>query len=200
VGKDEAEAARLLREAAEAGNADAQVNLAQLLHEGRGVGRDDGAAAGWLEKAAVQGKPEAMIDLARLYQAGDGVAKDPDKAVALLRKAAAGGAPTAQTQLALALLRDKDRAREGADWLRTAADKGYPPAQFNLGVLYLSGGGLDRDPVQAVKWVSVAGANGDADMRDKADKLLKGLSPSVGPTIMNDGLEAARQYLLIRQN
>ena len=46
-------------------------------------------------------------------------------------------------------------ARDGYDsylWYRSAAERGDPYAQFNLGLLYKHGRGVARDDRQAAQW------------------------------------------------
>ncbi len=58
--KDLKQALRLYREAAGAGDPDAQGRLAVLYREGRGVERDDAKAKLWAVRGATQGNPDAM--------------------------------------------------------------------------------------------------------------------------------------------
>ena len=60
VGKNEAEAVKWYRKAAEQGDAPAQYNLGVMYGEGRGVGKDEAEAAKWYRKAAEQGYPNAQ--------------------------------------------------------------------------------------------------------------------------------------------
>ena len=46
------------------------------------------------------------------------------------------------------------------DTLLALAQQGHPIAQFNLGVKYDFGQGVDKDPIQAVYWYRVAAAQG----------------------------------------
>lgn len=46
------------------------------------------------------------------------------------------------------------------DTLLALAQQGHPVAQFNLGVKYDFGQGVDKDPVQAVRWYRLAAAQG----------------------------------------
>lgn len=46
------------------------------------------------------------------------------------------------------------------DTLLELANQGHPIAQFNLGVKYDFGQGVDKDPVQAVRWYRLAAAQG----------------------------------------
>ena len=50
---------------------------------------------------------------------------------------------------------------EAARWFRLAADKGYAPAAFNLGVMYADGRGVPRDRSEAAKWYEKAAAAGN---------------------------------------
>ena len=48
-----------------------------------------------------------------------------------------------------------------AKWFRRAAERGYAPAQYNLGSLYEKGRGLSRDCAEAVKWYRQAAKQGN---------------------------------------
>ncbi len=50
-------------------------------------------------------------------------------------------------------------AREGAGWLRKAAEQGHAPAQRNLGHCYELGLGVPRDPAAAAHWAQQAAAD-----------------------------------------
>src|SRR5262249_24532103 len=43
-----------------------------------------------------------------------------------------------------------------AQWYRRAAERGYSPAAYNLGVLYENGLGVAKDPKEAAQWYSRA--------------------------------------------
>lgn len=58
--KDLKQALRLYREAAVAGDPDAQARLGVLYRDGRGVERDDEKARLWVVRAAAQGNPDAL--------------------------------------------------------------------------------------------------------------------------------------------
>ncbi len=58
-----------------------------------------------------------------------------------------------------------------ARWYRKAADAGNGYGQMNLALLYVSGLGVERDPVQARHWLEEAQANGF----DAVDPRLKAL-------------------------
>jgi len=69
-----------LRLAAQAGDPEAQYNLAMMFQTGKGVGRNAQEAFNYLVQAAEQGLARAQSRLALAYGAGDGVANDPIEA------------------------------------------------------------------------------------------------------------------------
>jgi TPR repeat protein len=108
-----------LLEAAEKGDANAQVRLAYELRDGRDRKMDHKAAAIWFGKAAEQGNMEAVDSLARLYEFGVGVKKDPEKARALYLQASQKGFAGAQLNLARCLregIGGKADAKEALKW------------------------------------------------------------------------------------
>jgi len=60
---------------------------------------------------------------------------------------------------------------EAAVWYRKAADQGHSLAQFNLGVMYANGQGLDRDDVQAAIWFEKAARRGDGGAQFNLGRL-----------------------------
>ena len=88
VAKDDAEAAKWFRIAADQGYAPAENNLGFLYSEGRGVKKDAALAAIWFKKAADQNYAPAQTSLGMLYATGSGVLKDDTEALALYSSAA----------------------------------------------------------------------------------------------------------------
>ena len=80
VEKDHKQAVNWFSQAAEAGHAGAQFNLALIYDEGSGKDQDMEKALKWYKKAATQGDIYAMYNLATLYFAGDGVKTDMGEA------------------------------------------------------------------------------------------------------------------------
>jgi TPR repeat protein len=74
--KDYAKAARLYREAAEAGNASARETLATLLRTGQGVPQNFAEALKLIRQAADQGHARAQAQVGFSYQFGEGVPED----------------------------------------------------------------------------------------------------------------------------
>ena len=127
VAKDDAEAARWYRKAADQGNAGAQINLGLMYEHGRGVAKDDAEAVRWYRKAADQGDAAAQINLGRMYENGQGVAKDDAEAVTLVPQGRRPGQRLAQFNLG------RHVRRSAGAWPRTrprrCAGTARPPTQ-----------------------------------------------------------------------
>jgi len=65
---DEEEAFHWCAAAAEQGLPEAQLQLGDLYHVGRGVDQDAGLAYAWYEKAAAQGNSEAAAKLHQIHR------------------------------------------------------------------------------------------------------------------------------------
>src|ERR1035441_8676428 len=78
--KDEAEAVRWYRKAAEQGVAYAQSDLGVMYATGRGVPKDEAEAARWYRKAAEQEDATAQFNLGWMYANGRGVPTDEAEA------------------------------------------------------------------------------------------------------------------------
>ena len=99
--EEAAEAEKTIQDRAEAGDADAQLQLGHLYESGEGVPRDYAEAAKWYRKAAEQGIAEAQLYLGCSYATGRGVPEDSAEHLKWIRKAAQQGLADAQVQLGL---------------------------------------------------------------------------------------------------
>ena len=136
--------------------------LGELHNQGLGVRQDPVKAAEWYRLAGARGDAHALAALGLMALDGRGMPKDPAQGRAWLEAAAAKREPTAAYNLAVILLAtgapgDLVRAVE---LLRIAADAEIADAQHALGVLYLQGRGVTRDPAEAARWFLRASRNG----------------------------------------
>lgn len=97
--KNYEEAVRWFRQAADQGNARAQMDMGIDYENGRGVEQDFGQALNWYRKSADQGNMAAEYFLGRLYQNGKGVDKDQAKAREWFQKSADQGFDSAKKAL-----------------------------------------------------------------------------------------------------
>ncbi|MGA2002856.1 MAG: AMIN domain-containing protein [Terriglobales bacterium] len=139
--RNDAEALRLLRKAAEQGFMAAQESLGIFLETGIGMEHPAPAEAlEWYKKAVRQGSLDAATNIGLMYAEGKGVPRDPALALTWIRKAADGGDAAAQYNLALMYARGNGVAKdykESLRWLMAAADQNVVPALVDLGIFYM---------------------------------------------------------------
>ncbi|HEU0044244.1 tetratricopeptide repeat protein [Sphingomonas sp.] len=156
--------AALIREAAEAGIADAQAVLGQMLLDGVEMAKDARAGFGWFVRAAAQEHVPALNMVGRCYDLGWGVAVDKARAAACFRVAAERGLPEAMynyaTSLALGEGIEQDRAAALA-WLRKAAALGFAKAENFVGSFHEDGWATPRDLLAAAQCYARAAHGGD---------------------------------------
>jgi|GEM_PF-632995 len=156
VAKDDAKAIHYYQQAAERGSLEAQLLLAKRYTHGQGgLPKDEARALYWYEQAARQDDEEAQFILGRCYAEGRGVAQDLSQARHWLGEAAEQG------------------HRKAREYLETLQDKEQSPAsenseddidaQYQLGLAYDYGRGVERDFVRAVKHYRNAAERGHAD-------------------------------------
>jgi localization factor PodJL len=164
-----------LTQAANSGNARAQLIVGLKYVDGDGVPSNPTEAAKWLTKAADAGEPVAQYRLGGLYERGTGVAADPVKAVRLYLAAANQGSRKAMHNLAVAYAEGtgvkKDYA-EASRWFLKAANLGLKDSQFNLAVLYERGLGVPQNLVDAYKWYAIAASQGDNESRNRMNAIV----------------------------
>lgn len=80
-------------------------------------------------------------------------------AMRLLREAAETGYAPAQARLGY-ILDQSEEDTEAVAWFRKAADQGNAEGAYRLGKMYTKGEGVERDPVEAGKWMLLAAENG----------------------------------------
>jgi TPR repeat protein len=98
----------------------------------------------WLRHQAEQGDPGAQFNLAYMYYMSG---TDPRVTGIIHSK------------------------RLAARWYRKSAQQGHSGAQFNMAALYINGDGVDRDPVKAYSWLTLASEQGHARARKLKEDL-----------------------------
>jgi len=135
VAKDEAEAVKWFRKAAEQNVADAQFSLGVCYANGRGVTKDDAEAVKWFRKAAEQNDARAQAALGVRYAKGQGVAKNKAEAVKWYRKAAEQNVADAQYNLGVYYDSGEGVAKDEVEaykWWLLAAGQGNDDAKYNM--------------------------------------------------------------------
>jgi hypothetical protein len=186
-----AQGLQFLRNAAEAGLAQAQSALANACLQGEGMPPDPTQAVHWYEKAASQGLAEAQHALGTMLLQGVTQGVDTEAALDWFRKAARQDYLAAQVAIEM-LERDAghraevrgtgspktgvaERRRKEERWIK-AAEMGNADARYQLGLMYEKGLGLEKDTQSALYWYGVAAQQGHA----RAQLALAQLSDSGG--------------------
>ena len=160
-----AERAAFIREAAEAGIAEAQAVYGQMLLDGHGLERDQRAAVHWFCRAAQQGHPMAINMIGRCYDLGWGVGVDKTRAAQWYRVAADLGLDWAMYNLAtlMALGQGVPEDRPGALALfhRAAELTGNAKALNFIGSFHEDGWAVPRDLAEAARYYARAAEGGD---------------------------------------
>lgn len=134
VTQDLPRARRMFQQAAEQGDVQAQLELAQGFAHGPGA--NCGEANKWALKAAQGGSSDAAVLLGELYRVDcQGARRNPAEAARWLQQAADKGIAKAQFSLGVMYVNgdgvQKDLA-QARKWLNAAAAKGIPSAKFYL--------------------------------------------------------------------
>src|SRR5208337_3875641 len=141
-----------------------------------------------------------MFGLAKAGQLEDGEAAyfkhDYAKAVRLLRPLADKGNAPAQNRLASIYFWGghgvPQDAAQGAHWYRKAADQGNALAQAHLGLMYVHGYGVPKDPVLARMWLNLAISR--APTLSMAVKLRDELAAKMTPAQIAEAERLAEQW------
>lgn len=163
--RDAPRAVALLKEASEAGDGQAKTQLAMIYLEGRDVFKDSRKAEQLLQDAADSGYVAASLHLGHLYAGHyDPARAQPEDALSHYLVAAQAGNAIAQHLVANQLLsrNDPEVAHEAVLWLRRAAEAGFPPALFQMGVIFCQGQLLEKDLTEGVRWYERAAQQGHA--------------------------------------
>ncbi len=171
-----------LETAAASGNAIAQFQLGlSHLEAGRNA-----EAVRLMRLAANQGQPAAQYRLAKLYEAGIGVEVNGKTAKNLLMRSAKAGNRIAMHDLGHYFATGADGSapdiEQAVKWFSQAAERGVLDSQFNLGVLYQGGSGVELSLSDAYFWYTIAGMQGD--------KIAKQRSQAIKPELSREKLDA----------
>jgi len=144
-----AEAARWYRSAAERGDVDAQMQVADMYGRGGGVPKDEAQALQWYGKAAEQGNARAGYFIAEALEYGHGTPKNMEAAVRWYKWSAENGELSANINLG-DCYKQTGKYSEAVSCYRKAAE--FPRAQVKLGEMYENGLGVPRDLNKAAFW------------------------------------------------
>ncbi|GAB4196949.1 MAG: hypothetical protein Tsb002_30730 [Wenzhouxiangellaceae bacterium] len=192
-------ARKQLKQASEAGIADASYRLAMVYADKADDDDDDDweDAYHYYLTAARQGHDKAAFHLATLYENGLGVETDIQLAIQWYQQAAEAGSGIAMNNLATLYLEGERVPQDiplGLDYLQQAASSGLNIAMRNLGRIYRYGHYGKQDLQQALDWYIKASDGGDNEATLHIGELLT-VEPAFGPNH-----DIARLYFLAAAN
>lgn len=138
VEKDEAEALRYCRLAADQDHPAAQYQMGVYCEEGRYVPKSEAHAVRYYQLSADQGYAQAQNGLAHCYQQGIGVVRNAEEAVRYYRLAAAQGLPLAMHNVGMCYesgLGVEESLSIALNYYQLASDGGHTPAGDRLEAL-----------------------------------------------------------------
>jgi len=151
-------------QAVKQGDAHAQLMLALMYFEGRGVDKNNVRTIYLLNQAAKQGFAQAQYTLALLLHEGhNGIKRNAASAVRWFTHAANQGLVDAQYSLGLIYATSKSMKSDSKAvlWWQQAAAQQHAQAEHNLAVMYLKGRGVAENRSEAVRWFEQAAKRGD---------------------------------------
>ncbi|HEY8253138.1 MAG TPA: tetratricopeptide repeat protein [Rhizomicrobium sp.] len=144
---------------AEAGDADAERAMGQLLMQNCTGLQDKPAGVEWLTKAAAAGNMSARNQLGLAYLTGHGVPLDDNKAFALFSQTAAAGNAFGQMELGYLYRAGRGVPQDryqGLQWTVKAAEQGNGSALGNIAGAYIQGEILEKDTDRAAYFLALA--------------------------------------------
>ncbi|MDD2966581.1 MAG: bifunctional trypsin-like peptidase domain-containing/SEL1-like repeat protein [Desulfovibrionaceae bacterium] len=178
VPRDVKACAHFAQQAARLGDAEGMGYLAMLTFYGEGVERDVDAARDLAQKASKNGSSRGKSILAWMHYLGLGVTEDDSIAFTLAREAAEED-PSAQGLLSTMYYHGHGVQQSFSDsegWARRAADQANEFGQYMLGRLYLDGNVVEKDPITAFAYFSLAAEKQHEEAMQQVEKMKKTMS------------------------
>jgi uncharacterized protein len=159
-------AVQVLDPLAQAGDADAQFELAELAYSGRGLSKNQEFALELLRLASQQGHPKAALQLGVAYWTGRprvNLDRNTDEAIRLYKIAAMAGLAGAQANLGRIYEGGEGTKLDHASsvyWYTLASAQSHVSAQANLGIKFVRGEGTVRDVAKGLGLLQQASEKG----------------------------------------
>ena len=192
VVKNDVEAIKWFRKAAEQNVLAAQFNLGIMYSAGRGVLKDHVKAIEWLRRSADQGFPDSQNQIGNMYNVGLGVSKNQVEAVKWYRKSAEQFFAPAQNNLGSMYIDGHGVKKDitvGTNWLIKAADQGNLTAKHSLCVIFGTVYNTKKNYIEALKWCHQAAEKGDAESQNLLGKMY-----TSGDGVTVNYIEAVKWY------
>jgi uncharacterized protein len=159
-----------------------------LLYSNRKAPGDMARAVSLFERGATTGDTASIYLAGECYLLGKGVAPDTVKGLDYLNQAASRDYPAAIDCLGAYYHRTKNHAK-ALSFLERGRRLDWAPSFGNLGVLYMNGDGVPRDPAAAAALFRQGAEKGDASSMFNYAQCLEG-----GVGLNADATEAGKWY------
>ena len=156
------EAFRAFYDAAQEGNAEAMIPLANLCGREVVPGHSEAERTDWLTRAAEEGSLYAMQELGFDYEYGVYTAQDEEKALYWYLRGAETGDAATMGRLGNYYSRHGNK-EEAFRWTQKAAEAGNAFSMWLLSTMYEKGNGVEKDPGEAAKWLRKSAEAGEKD-------------------------------------
>ena len=158
-------ALREFRSAAQRGDVRAQYMLGLMHENGQGVPANNTNAMKWYRMAAERGHAKSQYNLGVMHERGMDLPSTQSSSDVVGASLGVAIAP-AHTAHRLGL-----SYAAAAKWYGMAANQGLVAAQYSLGLMYASGGGVPENYIGAYLWWTVAKAYGNEQAATKLNVL-----------------------------
>jgi TPR repeat protein len=165
VEPDDAEAVRWFRMAADQGHNGGYITLGAMAFK-----MEDAELVRKIYEEANNGDVMAQLTLGHVHWGGEFVPQSNPEALKWFRMAAEQG-HTGSKEMLGGIYRDEGDYEQALKWSRLAADEGSSFAQYTLGVLHLRGEGVEKDIIEAARWILKAAEQGDDYAIDHLKRL-----------------------------
>lgn len=203
VEKNDHIAIKYLLIAAEEGFIEAQRIVSQEYLVGRYVEQNYELARKWMEKAAKQGDAQAQVMLGRYYISGFGF-DDEEKSFGWFMKAAEQGYAEAESIVGGCYLNNlyvDTNFKKANYWYEQALMHGDVKAEYELGVSYLDGRGVNKDSEKGMNLLIMAANDGVHEAyKELADRYYVGINDFNGEKVYTNFTEAKKYAMLAVQD
>lgn len=141
------------------GNDDALIALGLLYLQGRGVEKNEEFAYNLFLRAAKQGNPIARLYVGRCYMDGIYVPADIDEAIKWYELSANGHLVDAYWILDK-IYKERGEYNKVIYWGDRFTEYGFPQAMLKMGVYYMEGQFIERDPIKGFSLIHEAAETG----------------------------------------
>lgn len=165
-------------------DADIQKFIADCFFEGRLESNDKERGFTWLNKAANSGSDVAKLEIIqKRYGNPESHYVDFFMAERMLKELISNSSDKeikneAMFDLGKLYFKDLDNKTEGLKWFKKVAENGDASAEYNLGLCYYNGWGVEVDKKKAHLWLKKASEHGDEEAAEMLNELFDNIPES----------------------